>query len=137
MAKLSPRDGPNIFPPSTTTERRPFPPTFQFPFLPFFSYKARGSNIGNSNLYVDGPLNPVPGVADLDECAEPTLHDCGENARCVNTFGGFACVCRPGYGDRFAADPERAGRYCMGCSRDHCQGRGVCSVTDGGDKVCK
>ncbi len=137
MAKLSPRDGPNISPPLDDDGKTTVSPHFPISFPSFFSYKARGSNIGNSNLYVDGPLNPVPGVADLDECAEPTLHDCGENARCVNTFGGFACVCRPGYGDRFAADPERAGRYCMGCSRDHCQGRGVCSVTDGGDKVCE
>ena len=31
--------------------------------------QARSSNIGNGNLYVDGPLNPIPGVADLNECA--------------------------------------------------------------------
>ena len=25
---------------------------------------------------MDGPLNPIPGVADLDECADPEMHDC-------------------------------------------------------------
>ena len=41
-----------------------------------FHFQARNSNIGRGNLYVDGPLNPIPGVADLDECADPEMHDC-------------------------------------------------------------
>ena len=36
--------------------------------------QARSSNIGNGNLYVDGPLNPIPGVADLNECAGKYCH---------------------------------------------------------------
>ena len=35
--------------------------------------QARDSNIGNSRLWVEGPLNPIPGVADLNECSEPGL----------------------------------------------------------------
>ncbi|CAI8033875.1 Protein kinase C-binding protein NELL2, partial [Geodia barretti] len=31
-----------------------------------------------------------------DECAEET-HDCGENALCNNTVGGYVCVCEDGY----------------------------------------
>jgi hypothetical protein len=33
---------------------------------------------------VDGPLNPIPGVADLNECSEPEMNDCSENAKCIN-----------------------------------------------------
>ena len=45
-------------------------------FFVWFCFQARNSNIGRGNLYVDGPLNPIPGVADLDECADPEMHDC-------------------------------------------------------------
>ena len=38
--------------------------------------QGHNSNIGRGNLYVDGPLNPIPGVADLDECADAEMHDC-------------------------------------------------------------
>ena len=31
---------------------------------------------------MDGPLNPIPGVADLDECADPEMHDCPVGKRC-------------------------------------------------------
>ena len=37
-------------------------------------------NIGNGNLYAQSRLNPIPGVADVNECAEPELHDCDPNA---------------------------------------------------------
>ena len=42
--------------------------------------QARNNNIGNGNLYAEGRLNPVPGVADVNECAEPELHDCDPDA---------------------------------------------------------
>ena len=64
-------------------------------------FQARNSNIGNGHLYVDGPLNPIPGVADLNECSEPEMHDCAEEAECVNLFGSFTCQCKAGYGDRW------------------------------------
>ena len=66
--------------------------------------QARGSNIGNGNLYVDGPLNPIPGVVDLNECSEPSMNDCHEFAECVNLFGSFTCVCKAGYGDRLVCE---------------------------------
>jgi len=97
--------------------------------------QARSSNIGNGNLYVDGPLNPIPGVADLNECAEPEMHDCHELARCVNLFGGYACQCREGYGDRYADDEGRSGRFCESCSKDFCHGRGECKIEfNGGNR---
>ena len=47
----------------------------QTPFCTWISVflQARDSNIGNSRLWVEGPLNPIPGVADLNECSEPGL----------------------------------------------------------------
>ena len=88
---------------------------------------------------MDGPLNPIPGVADLNECAEPEMHDCDEKmARCVNRFGGFQCKCLPGFGDPYARDSERSGRYCTSCSsEEHCSGRGVCSVGVNDEKSCE
>ena len=99
---------------------------------------ARNNNVGNGNLYVDGRLNPVPGVADMDECAEPNLNDCDPIAsRCINRFGSFDCKCLPGYGDPFSEDPDKAGRFCQSCSADFCHGRGTCSIQDKDVKVCK
>ena len=100
--------------------------------------QARNNNIGNGNLYVDSRLNPIPGVADVNECSEPELNDCDPNAsRCINRFGSFDCRCLPGYGDAFADNPEKAGRFCQSCSADHCYGRGLCSIEEGDIKVCQ
>ena len=52
-------------------------------------------------------------------------------------FGSFDCKCLPGYGDRFAQDTERAGRFCESCSADYCSGRGSCYIEDGDLKVCE
>ncbi|XP_040563775.1 uncharacterized protein [Lepeophtheirus salmonis] len=98
--------------------------------------QARNSNIGNGNLYVDGPLNPIPGVADLDECTEPEMNDCSERATCINKFGTYTCRCKKGYGDHFEDDEDRRGRYCQSCSADNCSGRGFCSIQDGA-KICE
>ena len=49
-----------------------------------YYFQARNNNIGSGRLFVDGPLNPIPGVADLNECSEPEMNDCSENAKCVN-----------------------------------------------------
>merc|ERR1719266_3072148 len=100
--------------------------------------QARNNNIGNGNLYAQSQLNPILGVADVNECAEPELHDCDPNAaRCINRFGTFDCRCLPGYGDAFADNPEKAGRFCQSCSADHCYGRGLCSIEEGDIKVCQ
>ena len=58
--------------------------------------QARSNNIGNGNLYVAGPFNPIPGIEDFNECSEPEYNDCGEFSKCVNHFGGFTCQCLPG-----------------------------------------
>ena len=46
--------------------------------------QARSNNIGNGNLYVAGPFNPIPGIEDFNECSEPEFNDCGEFSRYVN-----------------------------------------------------
>ncbi|XP_066276587.1 mucin-like protein isoform X1 [Branchiostoma lanceolatum] len=45
---------------------------------------------------------------DFDECAAGT-DDCGQNAVCVNDFGGYHCECKPGY------YPNPDGKSCREC----------------------
>ena len=71
--------------------------------------QARSYNIGNGNLYVSGPFNPIPEVKDFNECSEPEFNDCGKNSVCNNDFGGFTCTCIAGYGDKWKENPEKAG----------------------------
>ncbi|XP_037079146.1 uncharacterized protein LOC119100141 [Pollicipes pollicipes] len=97
--------------------------------------KAKDNNIGDSTLFVEGPLNPIPGIQDLNECSGPGLHDCDENAVCSNVFGSFLCRCQPGYDDRYRSDVARAGRHCESCSEDFCGGHGTCQINDG-QKSC-
>ena len=33
---------------------------------------------------------------DLDECSAKETNDCPDNANCVNTYGGYDCVCKSG-----------------------------------------
>ena len=40
---------------------------------------------------------------DIDECSKEA-NECNENAICVNTPGGYECLCKPGY--------ERQGLIC-------------------------
>jgi len=97
--------------------------------------QARANNIGNGNLYVAGPFNPIPGVEDFNECSEPEYNDCGDYSHCVNFFGGFACRCLDGYGDRYSRDIQKAGRHCEACPSDHCNARGQCSIVEG-ERLC-
>jgi len=97
--------------------------------------QARSNNIGNGNLYVAGPFNPIPGIEDFNECSEPEYNDCGEFSQCVNHFGGFTCACLPGYGDRQAGHPLLAGRNCQSCPDEFCSARGTCSI-ENGSRVC-
>ena len=48
---------------------------------------------------------------DPDECVDPTLNDCDENAICSNIQLSFTCVCREGFTD--AGHPGGAGRKCI------------------------
>ena len=36
--------------------------------------------------------------ADKDECLDGTDNNCAAEAKCMNTDGGFDCVCNAGYG---------------------------------------
>lgn len=64
--------------------------------------------------------------ADIDECSDEHLNDCGQ--RCENTGGSYVCACDPGY--RLNSD----GRACRDVNEcveksDHCMQ--VCQNTDG------
>ena len=50
---------------------------------------TRNNNIGDSQLWVDGSLNAIPRVEDLNECSNNELNDCSKYAKCFNDFGGF------------------------------------------------
>ncbi|KAK8730097.1 hypothetical protein OTU49_008446, partial [Cherax quadricarinatus] len=94
------------------------------------------NNIGESALWVDGPLNPIPDVSDVNECFDESLYDCHPDATCINEFGTFTCRCLPGYTDRFADDAEQVGRRCESCSSDYCNKRGECAIKEG-HKLCQ
>ena len=36
-------------------------------------------------------------IADVDECADPTLNNCDADAACTNTVGSFICACNSGF----------------------------------------
>ena len=36
-------------------------------------------------------------VVDVNECGNDTLHNCHDNATCVNTDGSFTCGCKDGF----------------------------------------
>ena len=44
-------------------------------------------NLANLNKFVK---------SDIDECSEG-LYDCHDDATCVDTFGDFECICKPGF----------------------------------------
>ncbi|XP_068228652.1 mucin-2-like isoform X2 [Palaemon carinicauda] len=94
------------------------------------------NNIGDSSLYVEGPLNPIPDVSDVNECNDRLLYDCHPDATCINEFGTFTCRCLPGYTDRYSDDPEQVGRKCESCSSDYCNKKGDCRIQSG-QKVCE
>lgn len=87
----------------------------------------RNNNIGNSVLYVDSPTGSISNLQDLDECASSELNDCHSSATCANNFGGFSCVCQPGFKDPHKNDPNESGRVCLSCPTTHCNNRGLCS----------
>ncbi|CAI9114853.1 OLC1v1015662C1 [Oldenlandia corymbosa var. corymbosa] len=49
------------------------------------------------------------GCQDINECADPTLHNCADNSICNNTLGGYTCMCNQG----FHGDGRKNG---VGCS---------------------
>ncbi|XP_076606246.1 uromodulin-like 1 [Chaetodon auriga] len=48
-------------------------------------------------------------VEDIDECAQPAVHQCSPQADCKNTVGSHHCTCRQGYTD---VDPDNPGANC-------------------------
>lgn len=49
----------------------------------------------------------------IDECAQPRLNDCHENARCIDQAEGYICECHAGYAD-ISEDPvNKPGRICQ------------------------
>ncbi|XP_070838553.1 uromodulin-like 1 [Chaetodon trifascialis] len=48
-------------------------------------------------------------VEDIDECAQPAVHQCSPQADCKNTVGSHHCTCRQGYID---VDPDNPGANC-------------------------
>ena len=57
------------------------------------------------------PQTPPSLLTDPDECVDPTLNDCHENAVCQNVALSFACSCREGFADK--GHPGGPGRNCV------------------------
>ncbi|KAB7495076.1 hypothetical protein Anas_09061, partial [Armadillidium nasatum] len=98
--------------------------------------QSNNNFVGNSMLSVEGPLNPVPDVSDVNECFDSSLYDCHSEAVCTNTFGSYTCDCKTGFTDRYPEDPNKSGRFCDSCSRDFCSKRGECRIDENGLHVC-
>ncbi|XP_014677474.1 PREDICTED: transmembrane cell adhesion receptor mua-3-like [Priapulus caudatus] len=89
-------------------------------------------SLGGTDLYVDR-LNFTLNYRDVDECSDPLLNDCHEDAVCRNLPGTFRCTCKPGYID---LTPAVAGRRCVYCPKDFCSGHGECKVNSNGARAC-
>lgn len=69
---------------------------------------------------------------DVDECAQPALNDCDEEAVCTNTAGSFTCACPAGWsGDGKACTPACEPGCGEGatCARE--DGASVCTCPEG------
>ncbi|XP_054162289.1 uncharacterized protein LOC128960243 [Oppia nitens] len=97
---------------------------------------VRNNNIGDSQLWVDGSLNAIPRVDDLNECSNNELNDCSKHAKCFNDFGTFRCECEQGYEDKFINDKLKSGRICQTCSPQYCSNKGECFIVNG-QRECK
>ncbi|VDM42590.1 unnamed protein product [Toxocara canis] len=49
----------------------------------------------------------------IDECAQPRLNDCHENARCIDQDEGYLCECLPGFADVSEDPVKKPGRICQ------------------------
>ncbi|RWS29382.1 hypothetical protein B4U80_10765 [Leptotrombidium deliense] len=97
---------------------------------------THNNNIGESKLFVEGSLNAIPRVEDINECANAELHDCPKTADCINEFGAFKCVCKHGFEDKYPKDALKAGRFCASCPPQYCSNRGECLIING-ERECK
>ncbi|CDP22017.1 unnamed protein product [Coffea canephora] len=72
-------------------------------------FKGLGYRCSCDQGYEGNPYLP-DGCQDINECQDPTLHNCTKNSVCHNTLGNYTCPCLKGYhGD---------GRGGDGCSPD-------------------
>ncbi|CAG0882510.1 unnamed protein product [Cyprideis torosa] len=94
------------------------------------------NRLGESELFVDGFINALPQLGDLNECLDKDMNDCHEFADCTNTFGSFTCECKRGYNDPFSEKSSRRGRYCESCSPAYCNNHGVCQIIEG-SHICE
>ncbi|XP_072458159.1 adhesion G protein-coupled receptor E1 isoform X5 [Notamacropus eugenii] len=54
-----------------------------------------GFSSPHGNSWIPGRTGPFQ-CTDIDECSQ-SLHPCGPNTNCTNTFGGHTCSCLPGF----------------------------------------
>ncbi|KAI8492386.1 hypothetical protein Bbelb_298390 [Branchiostoma belcheri] len=102
------------------------------------------TNAGGERICELGALRGVPlakaGIEDLNECASSESYQCPANTDCVNTDGGYRCVCSDG----FQVDPDVPSidgkEFCTAldaCRPNPCQGNTYCSLKDDGTHECK
>ncbi|VDN06501.1 unnamed protein product [Thelazia callipaeda] len=49
----------------------------------------------------------------INECTQPRLNDCHENARCIDQIEGYTCECESGYADVSENPKGKPGRICL------------------------
>ncbi|KAK0416294.1 hypothetical protein QR680_012402 [Steinernema hermaphroditum] len=48
----------------------------------------------------------------INECLQPRLNDCHENAKCIDKSEGYTCECKPGFADISEHPDTKPGRIC-------------------------
>ncbi|CAG9773720.1 unnamed protein product [Ceutorhynchus assimilis] len=75
---------------------------------------------------------------DFNECENPKLHDCSENAQCFNLRGTYTCSCKEGYSD-LSENMLYPGRICsaeqVGCEK--CNYHGTCYTRGSEELLCE
>ncbi|XP_012942656.1 uncharacterized protein LOC101855048 [Aplysia californica] len=90
-----------------------------------FVVNRTGSKEANLTCAAGRQLSVTDGdiCVDMDECQKPDI--CVGVADCINTVGGYKCVCQPGYGGDNCTDIDECEAGTSNCA-------GSCSDEDGG-----
>lgn len=93
-------------------------------------------SLGGTDIY-SSPLMDLK-VQDFDECLQPHLHDCSENAYCFNLKGTYSCSCKEGFSD-LSENMLYPGRICsaeqVGCEK--CNYHGTCYSRGADEVICE
>jgi len=55
----------------------------------------------------------IKSISVSNECSEPRLNDCHQNAHCIDTADSFSCQCKAGFADLSQDKLNKPGRLCQ------------------------